>query len=94
MFKVYGYVNFKLQRLGATFNEGKVIEIIDTFYNKDETCHFIIVKQLKDMMVPYRTILSDLDYEEYKKDYYNRIMFDKSCKTLKKEIIKRTDNLC
>ena len=31
MFKVYGYVNFKLVCLVTTFNEGKVFEIIDTF---------------------------------------------------------------
>jgi hypothetical protein len=87
MYKVYGYINFKLVCLGTTFNEGKVLEIIDSFYDKDETCHFIIVKQLKDMMIPYRAILSDLEYEEYKQDYYSRIEKEKTTFQLRKEML-------
>jgi hypothetical protein len=87
MYKVYGYINFKLVCLGTTFNEGKVLEIIDSFYDKDETCHFIIVKQLKDMMIPYRAILSDLEYEEYKQDYYSRIEKEKTTLQLRKEML-------
>ena len=39
------------------------------------------------MMIPYRAILNDREYQEYRQDYETRIMKDKSCKILKKEIL-------
>lgn len=87
MYRVYGYVNGELMAIGSSFNEGKVIRIIQD--NLDpEYVHFIIVKVLNDRAIPYRSILSEEEFIEYADEYSMRIN-DKPCNALKKEILDR-----
>ena len=87
MFKLYGYENGKIKCIGSSFNEGSIIRMIQNRLNPDYV-HFIILKQLEEMTIPYRAILSEEEFIEYADEYSQRIN-DTTCVELRKEILKR-----
>lgn len=70
MFKLYGYTNKGLELLLVSFNEDKIIEKIGEYIYIVDDVHFVIIKNLEDRQVPYKTIFSEKDYIDYMEEYY------------------------
>lgn len=87
MFKLYGYENGEIKCIGSSFNEGSIIKMIQNRLDS-EYIHFIIVKQLEEMTIPYRSILSEQEFIEYADEYSKRIN-DTTCVELRKKILFR-----
>lgn len=89
MFVLYGYENGMIKSIGSSFNEGSIIKMIQ---NRIDTnyIHFIIIKKLEDMDIPYRCIMSEEEFIEYADEYSERIMKDCSAIELKRKILNRS----
>ena len=70
MYKLYGYVP-ELKLLKTSFDEELIIEEINKYIFTMKDIHFIIILQLNDRMIPYRSICSEEEFLEYIEEYRN-----------------------
>lgn len=70
MYKLYGYIP-NLNFIKASFNESTIIEEIKEYIYKVPFIHFMIILQTEDRMIPYKTILTMKDFEDYEEEFIN-----------------------
>lgn len=70
MYKLYGYEP-DIKLLKVSFDEGAIIDEIGKHIYKVQYIHFMIVLQTEDRMIPYKTILTMKDFEDYEEEFIN-----------------------
>ena len=68
IYKLYGYVP-ELKLLKTSFDERLIIEEINKYIYTMKYIHFIIILQLSDRMIPYKSICSEEEFLEYIDEY-------------------------
>lgn len=86
MFRLYGNIaGWKLLDLGA--EEFDMMTTMEEYLQKDENTCFLLIKTNEYGDEPYKSVHGREDYLQYVKEYYSRIMKNKSCMELKKEMM-------
>lgn len=91
MYILYGNIAGRTE-LDRGSNEFEMLETIENFLRKDENMSFLLVHYDEITTEPgWKTIRGREGYIKYMKDYNNRILQNKTCVELKREILDLSD---
>jgi len=72
MYRLYGNIA-GCKELDRSNDEKNIIDTMEEYVSRKSTISFFIIEQLENCNIPYKSIQSEKEYNEYREEYANKV---------------------